>query len=236
MSRNDYKSLRASGIAALCWIVVLGVVNMFDPVFTDLENRVLDYRFKARGTIPVSPNIVLIDIDDKSIEAVGRWPWARTNHAKMIEILSLSGVSVIGYDILFNQAADGTQDDILAKAIKGAGNVYLPVGFELENLDAGWLTVKREVWPIPQIRKAAAGLGHISSNRDPDGIIRRIPVAVVREGEVFPAFSLAVLAGHYEGKALLEPVEFDAGKYLTFEDNIVSLRGNNGNITIPFVL
>ena len=232
MRQKDYKTYWvASGIALLCGVVILSVVNIFDSVFTDLENRTLDYRLMIRGTIPVTSSIALIDIDDKSIGAIGRWPWNRTYHARMIEIISRSGASVIGYDILFNQPADGTQDDTLEKAIKGAGNVYLPIGFELEKLDAGLLTVKREVGPIPQIGKAAAGLGHISSNRDPDGIIRRIPVAVNRAGEPFPAFSLIVLAGHY--KASLEPIEFDPSGYVTLSGGLMPSGEDSGDLKIP---
>lgn len=191
-----------AGIALFCAPAVFGLIGLGDGLFSDWENKTLDYRFKlrdrfARGDLPIDPRIVLIDIDDESIQRVGRWPWERSHHAEMIRILSQSGAAVIGYDILFSQPTLAKEDGALEEAIREAGNVYLPTGFELRDGqdDTSFLRVGREAAPLPALREAAAGIGHISSNRDGDGTIRRIPLFVDADGKPFPAFSLVILAG-----------------------------------------
>lgn len=191
-----------AGIALFCTLAVFGLIRLGDGLFVDWESKTLDYRFKlrdgiARDSLAIDTRIVLIDIDDESIQRIGRWPWERSHHAEMIQILSQSGAAVIGYDILFSQPTEEAEDRALEEAIREAGNVYLPIGFELreDQGNGSLLSVGREAAPLPALREAAAGIGHISSNRDRDGTIRRIPLFVDADGKPFPAFSLAILAG-----------------------------------------
>ncbi len=190
--------LYVSGIALLC---ALGVVTFAanNGLLGEFENRVLDNFFRFRPQLPTSSDIVLVDIDDHSIAKVGRWPWDRTYHAKMIRILSQSGAAAIGYDILFNQSGTQEEDRVLSEAIREARSVFLPTGFELERdeKDGSLLSVAREVGPLPEIRLAAAGVGHISANRDPDGIIRQVPLMVRAKDQFVPAFSLVLLTGYF---------------------------------------
>lgn len=48
-----------------------------------------------------APGLVLIAIDDASIERLGQWPWPRQTLAKIVENLRRSKVGVIGVDVLF---------------------------------------------------------------------------------------------------------------------------------------
>ncbi len=197
----------AAGMAFLSSLIVAGTLSLFDGLFSDWENKTLDYRFRLRGSIPVDPRIVMIDIDDQSIGKIGRWPWDRTYHAQMIDILSESGVAVTGYDILFNSKTGGPDDNALITAIAKAGNIILPIGFDLEK-GRDLLNAKRAVGPFDALAKAAAGMGHISSNQDRDGIIRRMPLLVNTGeplaggnragGHLFPSFSLGILAGYFQ--------------------------------------
>jgi len=199
-ARQKQTLLALLGIPLLCTTIVFIMISAADHLFQDWENKTLDYRFKLRGHIPHSPEIALIDIDDKSIAALGRWPWGRKIHADMIDILSESGASVIGYDILFNQITNEAEDRALESAIKKAGNVYLPTGLELTPAsDASpMLSAKREIGPLSRFRHAAAGIGHISSHRDADGTIRRVPLLVQHGDAPFPAFAVSLLQGYFQ--------------------------------------
>ncbi len=64
-----------------------------------LELRALDLRFRYANAIPESDNIVCIDIDDGSIETVGRWPWSRDQQAAIIDVLSELDARAVLYDI-----------------------------------------------------------------------------------------------------------------------------------------
>ncbi len=62
---------------------------------------------KDAASHSVDPNILLIDIDDESLESMqsvsGKWPWPRSIHAFLIEGLLASNVRVIVFDILFSE-------------------------------------------------------------------------------------------------------------------------------------
>ena len=50
---------------------------------------------------PADPRIVLVDIDDKSLERLGSWPWPRSRVAELIDLLTGKGVKVIGLNLSF---------------------------------------------------------------------------------------------------------------------------------------
>lgn len=238
MEDHPKRKVHLAGIALFCALAVFVLIRLGNGLFADWENKTLDYRFKlragfARGGLPIDPRVVLIDIDDESIQRIGRWPWERSHHAEMIRILSQSGAAVIGYDILFSQPAKETEDRALEEAIQEAGNVYLPIGFELreDQNGAALLSVRREVGPFPELRRAAAGIGHISSNRDRDGTIRRIPLVVEAEGKSFPAFSLAMLAGF--SNVSPDQIMIRPGKEVTLPTASAPDAKSGGAVQIP---
>lgn len=68
--------------------------------FEKLER--LSYRWVVRLTAPqgeADPRIVLIEIDDKSIDRIGSWPWPRSRLADMIGLLAKEGVKVVGLNL-----------------------------------------------------------------------------------------------------------------------------------------
>lgn len=69
-----------------------------------LERQTLDLRFRfARMSPPaMSDEIRHVDIDDQSIETVGRWPWPRSRLAQAIDEMARAGASVVALDILFD--------------------------------------------------------------------------------------------------------------------------------------
>ncbi|MBW1776719.1 MAG: CHASE2 domain-containing protein [Deltaproteobacteria bacterium] len=66
-----------------------------------MELKTVDLRFVSRGPIPASGDAVMAIIDEKSLEAEGRWPWPRSKMARLVDVLSQSGARVIGFDIGF---------------------------------------------------------------------------------------------------------------------------------------
>ena len=45
--------------------------------------------------------VVIVDIDEKSLRALGQWPWPRTRIAEMITRLTNLGALVIAFDVVF---------------------------------------------------------------------------------------------------------------------------------------
>jgi len=110
--KGKYKAL-----TLLFVIIFLGSSSayLFLPdYFQSLDSRVRDFYFKVRGPQKASEDIVIIDIDEKSLAALGQWPWERDKVAKILYNLSNLGAGIIGLDIVFSEA-DKTSPKSIAK-------------------------------------------------------------------------------------------------------------------------
>jgi len=69
----------------------------------DIELRTLDMRFKLRGPRNPSPTVVIVAIDQKSQDVLGRWPFPRRHFAEAVDFVREAGAKVIALDINFSQ-------------------------------------------------------------------------------------------------------------------------------------
>ena len=67
-----------------------------------LERKAYDMGVQASSRTP-SDRIAVIAIDDESIANIGRWPWPRDVHAKMVDLLAAAKAKVIGYAVFFSE-------------------------------------------------------------------------------------------------------------------------------------
>ena len=93
-------------LAALAVYVTTFVGERPMPLF-DFVNRLelstLDTRFQLRGRTPIDPRIVIVDIDQRSQEVLGHWPFPRIYFARMLDALREDGARVAAFDITFSQ-------------------------------------------------------------------------------------------------------------------------------------
>ena len=136
----------------------------FDNLHYDL-GRYLTFK-------PAPADIVIVAIDEASLESVGRWPWSRIVHADLVNKLNQEQARAIGLDIIFSEPelSNPEADLVLANAIKKAGNVVLPVLFEQPYLGS---PIKKSV-PMSDFAIHAAALGRVHVPLDADGIARGI--------------------------------------------------------------
>jgi serine/threonine-protein kinase len=67
-----------------------------------LERSAYDWGVRASSRSP-SDKIAVIAIDKQSIDNIGRWPWSREIHARMVERLAGANAKVIGYTVFFSE-------------------------------------------------------------------------------------------------------------------------------------
>lgn len=105
-------------VLLLLFLVITSIISsayLFLPAhFQSLDNRVRDFYFKFRGPEKVSDDVIIIDIDERSIKELGQWPWERDKVAQILENLTTYGAGIIGLDIVFSEA-DKTSPKKLAK-------------------------------------------------------------------------------------------------------------------------
>ena len=71
--------------------------------FVDQLSAIL-YDYRLRFTMPSTSDdrIVILDIDEKSLKAEGRWPWGRNRLALLMDkLFDQYGVAVVGFDVVF---------------------------------------------------------------------------------------------------------------------------------------
>jgi adenylate cyclase len=83
-------------------IMPLGVLQRLDDIIYDT---------RLRATMPktLDERIVIIDIDEKSLAEVGRWPWARNKMADLVtELFDRQKIALLGFDVVFAEADDSS--------------------------------------------------------------------------------------------------------------------------------
>jgi len=76
----------------------------FHKFIKALDNRVVDLMFRIRGDMPTTGDVVVVDLDEKSLQEIGQWPWSRSVVGDMLLKIGAHGPRVIGLDIFFPEA------------------------------------------------------------------------------------------------------------------------------------
>ncbi|HEY9052449.1 MAG TPA: adenylate/guanylate cyclase domain-containing protein, partial [Gammaproteobacteria bacterium] len=84
------------------------------PFIKALENQAYDFRLRLGLPEKVDKKVVIIDIDEKSLEAIGQWPWDRNVIAKIVDnLFDYYKVNVVGFDIVFAEKDEDPSDQII---------------------------------------------------------------------------------------------------------------------------
>lgn len=204
----------AVGLAVFLVALLLHVVGWLEVA----ELKSLDYRFQQHANpAEASQDIVLVAVDEASLEAFGRWPWPRDRHGYAVRYLKEAGAKAVVFDVLFLEPDETAEefDQSFADDIRKSGQVFLPVLFQNEPQEEPsslWAKAAIPVegvvqaqgnssdsftglkGPIPSLTQAARGLGFINLTPDRDGTTRRVPLLDQVDGREIPQISLAVAA------------------------------------------
>jgi PAS domain S-box-containing protein len=150
---------------------------------------------------PAPKDIVIVAIDDASLQAIGRWPWKRAVHAQVLTQIQQARPKAILLDLLLSEHdADPQQDALLAAALQqNAGKVVLPISHALDGLGQG-----QELPPVAPL-KAAARLAHADVALDVDGTLRQAYLWAGSGPNRYPHPALALLQAAGEAPAGLVP-------------------------------
>ena len=163
-------------------VFVCGVRLLRLDFFERLERMTYDLRARAalHFPAPAATNLAFISIEESSIAAVKSGKlgyryglyWPRQVYGRLVEELSAQGAQTVAFDVLFGelrhdhppvQMADGSlmeSDDFLALQMHRAGNVLL--------------AVEPDLVPPELFLTNAFTLGDISTEKDSDGVLRRV--------------------------------------------------------------
>jgi serine/threonine-protein kinase len=91
---------RSDGFAGVAIVLAAVVLNLSTDFIGTLERRFYDVASTSSSRQP-SDRIAVIAIDDQSIANIGRWPWPRDVHAKLIDLLAGAKAKTIVYNAFF---------------------------------------------------------------------------------------------------------------------------------------
>lgn len=174
--------IAVGGAALVACLILLGLTQRMDAWLYD--------RLSSATSHKPDPRIVVVAIDEKSLAELGRWPWSRRTHARLIDELGRIGVRGIGLDLLLSEPAlfDPEGDALLARAMSRSGRVVLPVLAEPTQLNGPPV----ELLPIPEFSASAASLGHVDLAADADGVVRSTFLHAGQGSPRWPGLSLAL--------------------------------------------
>ncbi len=208
----------------------------YRPAFLQaVELKAGDARFMLRGGRNGPQEIVLVAVDERSVNELGRWPWSRRTVAKLID--ALEPARVIALDIVFSEPGPKEDDRLLSEAIARSGRVVLGYFFRndsteeppeesIKQLETSSIKLIRKTggeadrpvdalgvpafrggdFNIPSIGKGAAGFGSFNILSGPDGMYRSANLVFAFRGALYPSLALEALSKFFD----TDPVLFTA--------------------------
>jgi adenylate cyclase len=215
--------------AVLLTVLVIAALQYVQPqLFANWNERLTSATWELSDRMATERRVVVIDIDEKSVQELGSWPWPRDRIAQLLGALDQQGVSLKVVDILFDGAQP--QDTRLTQALgQGAPSVVaqlfslqpdlkINVGTPIGGISGA------TIWPAgitqmcPEIAVKAHGhmspsasvvgqamsVGHITPAISDDGAVRKVPALICHDQKVYPALVVSALAAATGAKPFLQ--------------------------------
>ncbi|WP_022850169.1 CHASE2 domain-containing protein [Limisalsivibrio acetivorans] len=192
----------------------------FKPSFVDRFALGLeDSKFGVRSALGMSPkpyeDMVIVTVDEVSVNLLGRWPWRRDIIADTFA--NLSEAQIVALDIVFSEESEALRDEYLAEQIYDMDNVILGfflrdnatqktteqalyyledcayMNFELADETVGVKEFPNAEVNIPIIADSGLTCAFFNTEADTDGVYRRYPLSYIHKGMLFPPIAVQTL-------------------------------------------
>src|SRR5262245_27623143 len=168
-------------LIALATFLVVGGLQLTGRL-RSIENAAVDARARLLKR-EVSPDVVIIGIDEASIQALHEWPWPRRHHAKLVEQLNLAKPKLVFLDVDFSSPSNALDDAVfdLALARRRDYPIVMPMFFQYASGADRHLIVSR---PLPRFARSAE-LAGVNGEPGADGLTREWRTFWTLDGERF---------------------------------------------------
>ena len=171
----------AAWILALLTAMALAVFGFGGNV----ERQLRDMRAGLMDR-PATGDLIIVEIDAKSIQAMERWPWPRKNYADLVTRLSAAGVSQIAFDVDFSSPSVPAQDAIFAEALARSDTAILLPTFKQAASSSS--SEYSESLPIESLR-AHAFLASVNVHPGINGQLNDYSYGTITGAEVRPSLA-----------------------------------------------
>ncbi|MDO4753739.1 MAG: adenylate/guanylate cyclase domain-containing protein [Bacillota bacterium] len=161
---NRIGTIVFSVIIVFCTLLmVFDILDGFDFFFRDALYQ------KERT---VDSDIVILAIDDESLEVLGKWPWPRDYHGQLLEKIDSASPRAIGFDVLFLEEGDDDGGFIESLSRLSGKPIFAGFGTLSEDAEPGLIRPMQFHLPFKGILPYLE-VAHINTIPDSDGIVRR---------------------------------------------------------------
>jgi serine/threonine-protein kinase len=225
-----------------------------------IEQFLQDQMFLLRGDKKVPEDIVIVGIDDRTLESMGDWPWHRNKTSRLIDAIAAQDPRTILVNLTFDpndyQRMAGYSDTLAASIAKSGKTVLgyyysqteppvpgkpLPEGLSNSAYRNFENPQEFSRYPPPAafsllppsktLANSASGIGFFNVQSDRDRIIRWQPLIVGYRGEFYPSVHIAA-AVSFMG-ADREEISVEVGKTIYIGGREIPVDGS-GKLKINF--
>ena len=200
------KRILTSSWTALITLALVTALRVADPSFVEsVRLRYFDtlVTSKAPETIGVS----VVNIDEKTLERYGQFPFSRDVYAQFIRDLYRRNAGLVVFNVLTPDRDRLGHDADYIQALRQYPTILPAVGSTTNRnaarnpgsvvigpfgLDA-FVTYPGIVANIPPVESAAAGVGLVNTLPEIDGVVRRMPMVAAHDGKLYPSLAMETL-------------------------------------------
>jgi adenylate cyclase len=243
-------------LVLLCGVVptiAVSVLSLARPApLTHFEYGVYDRLTRAIRANPPGGQVAIVDVDERSLAAIGQWPWPRDTVATLLSKIRALGAPTIGVDVIFAESdrrggEEGEADAALARTLR-EGRVVLgyamrfdgqpdtgtcappPLGLSIAQADPQHepvFSATGAICSLPELTSAAGAQGFLNAAPDSDGILRRVPLLVRLGDGTYPSLALAAVAAMTGAHAVTLRAENGNANTLLLNGHEVPLDGKS---------
>ncbi len=210
------RELRGGAVIALVLLLAL-LVMLSLGLLQGIDNWFYSLCFRMRGQRPVPDQIVVIGIDNDSVDELGPWPWPLEVYARLLTKLDAAEADVVVFDISdlaqFSEAQTPTAgaEEFATALAQARCTTVLPAVIgrgtdaqaaakarRLQKHALGAGQVPRPIGLIPgrlalpprALHDNCDGIGGLNVYLDRDGVLRSVPLLLSYQRTMFPSLSL----------------------------------------------
>jgi class 3 adenylate cyclase/CHASE2 domain-containing sensor protein len=186
MTRSQRRRLINTAVLGVLLTLLVAALDAAGALFAP-ETFFYDYRARYCQffTPPPTDKLVHLDIDDRSLEVIGRWPWPRERLAQIIDEVRLAGASALAMDIVLSEPTPLRLEQVAGPPAHGADGAVLARPFDAdEELAAALRRFGRAIVPVSL---------NLSGQQPATAIYLALVSALIEDPELTPEAAVTLL-------------------------------------------
>ena len=190
---------------ALITLALVVGLRVADPTFIEsIRLRYFDTLVTSRA--PEVIGVSIVNIDEKALEKYGQFPFSRDIYGRIIADLYRRNAGLVVFNVLTpdvdRMGRDGAYVQALGKfpsvlpnlgSHQNRNQARVPGSVVIGPYEKQFIEYPGIIANIPEVERAAAGVGLVNTLPEVDGVVRRMPMVASSQGKLYPSLAMEVL-------------------------------------------